>query len=168
MEYSKLVSLIREELDRAAQGRPDTAPDNIPLSRAKQLAAAVEAEAQRIGVRAVIAIADRGAHPILVHAMDDAYIASYDIAVQKAYTVVALKMSSAALKPLAQPGAPLYGIQHTNDGRIVIFGGGEPLRVSDGRIIGGLGVSGGSEEQDTALAAFGRNVFDRLIEQSTP
>jgi len=168
MEYSKLVSLIREELDRAAQAASSAISDNIPLSLAKKLAAAVEDEAERRGVRAVIAVTDRGAHPILVHAMDDAYIASYDIAVQKAYTVVALKMSSKDLKPLAQPGAPLYGIQHTNDGRIVIFGGGEPLCGSDGRIIGGLGVSGGSEEQDTALAAFGKAVFAQLIGQVTP
>ncbi len=71
MEYSKLVSLIREELDRAAQAASSAIPDNIPLSLAKKLAAAVEDEAERRGVRAVIAVTDRGAHPILVHAMDD-------------------------------------------------------------------------------------------------
>ena len=78
---------------------------------------------------------------------------------------MALKMSTMTLKPLAQPGASLYGIQFTNDGQIVIFGGGEPLKIGD-RIIGGLGVSGGSEEQDAALAAFGADFFDRLVKNA--
>ena len=59
-------------------------------------------------------------------------------------------------------GASLYGIQFTNDGQIVIFGGGEPLKIGD-RVIGGLGVSGGSEEQDAALAAYGAEIFARLV-----
>ena len=58
-------------------------------------------------------------------------------------------------------GGPLYGIQFTNEGHIVIFGGGEPLMNANGEIIGGLGVSGGSEEQDTALAAYGKKLFER-------
>ena len=71
---------------------------------------------------------------------------------------MALKMSTAALKELAQPGGELYGIQHTNGGRIVIFGGGVPI-VRDGEVIGGLGISGGSEAQDTALAQYGEKVI---------
>ena len=90
--------------------------------------------------------------------MDDSYIASYDVAFNKAYTSVALKMSTIKLKELSQPRGPLYGIQQTNEGKIVVFGGGEPL-ILDGKLIGGLGVSGGSEEQDTGLAAFGSSVL---------
>ena len=66
-------------------------------------------------------------------------------------------MSTIQLKGLSQPGGPLYGIQNTNQGRIVIFGGGEPL-VHNGRVLGGLGVSGGTEEQDTALAEYGKQI----------
>ncbi len=132
----------------------------LTLADARRLSAAVRAEAARIGVNAVVAISDRAGRPILVECMDDAYIASYDIALNKAYTVTALKMSTSQLKPLAQPGNPLYGIQFTNQGQIVIFGGGEPLRVGD-TIVGGLGVSGGSEEQDTALAEFGKQIFEQ-------
>lgn len=94
--------------------------------------------------------------------MDDSFIASYDVAFNKAYTVVGLKISTIELKKLAQPGGPLYGIQNTNDGKIVIFGGGEPLMIG-GRIAGGLGVSGGTEDEDTALAAYGRQVFMELV-----
>ena len=71
-------------------------------------------------------------------------------------------MSTIDLKPLAQPGASLYGIQFTNEGKIVVFGGGDPLYFG-GRIVGGLGVSGGTEEQDTALSAYGAQYFKDYI-----
>ena len=138
-----------------------TAARRLNLETARALSEQIRKKANEMGVQAVVAIADRGGHPILVEAMDDAYIASYDIAVNKAFTVVSLKMSTSELKPLAQPGGSLYGIQFTNQGKIVIFGGGEPLKNSAGEIIGGLGVSGGSEEQDTALAAFGKKLFEK-------
>ena len=135
----------------------------MTLTLAEKIADAVLAEASRVGVKAVVCVSDAGGHPRLVKSMDDAYIASYDVAVNKAFTVVALKMATIDLKPLAQPGESLYGIQFTNNGKIVIFGGGDPLTNEDGTIIGGLGVSGGSEEQDTALSAFGKTYFERLI-----
>ena len=132
---------------------------SITLARAREISAAVMAEAERMGVKAVVCVSDCAGNPVLVERMDDAFVASYDVAVNKAFTVVALKMSTIALKPLAQPGGSLYGIQFTNGGRIVIFGGGDPLTDSDGFIIGGLGVSGGTEEQDTALSAYGKKIF---------
>ena len=132
------------------------------LEMAKKLAAAVEDKAREIGVNAVVAISDSAARPVLVECMDDAYIASYDVAFNKAYTVAALKMSTIELKPLSQPGASLYGIQFTNDGKIVIFGGGDPLKIGD-KIVGGLGVSGGTEEQDTFLSKYGAEIFSQLI-----
>jgi len=132
----------------------------MTLERAEKLADAVMAEAKRMGVRAVVCVSDAAGHPKLVKCMDDAYIASYDVAVNKAFTVVALKMSTMTLKPLAQPGASLYGIQFTNGGKIVVFGGGDLLTDGKGAIIGGLGVSGGSEEQDTALSLYGKRYFE--------
>ncbi len=131
------------------------------LDKAKKLALIVENEAKRIGVKAVVAISNSGARPVLVECMDDSYIASYDVAFNKAYTVVALKMPTSKLKTLSQPNQPLYGIQFTNQGQIVIFGGGEPL-YKDGKIVGGLGVSGGTEEQDTYLAEFGAKAWEEL------
>ena len=132
----------------------------MTLSMAEKLSNAVLAEAARIGVKAVVCVSDGAGNPKIVKSMDDAYIASYDVAVNKAFTVVALKMPTITLKPLAQPGASLYGIQFTNGGKIVIFGGGDPLVGEKGKIIGGLGVSGGSEDQDTALSEFGRKYFE--------
>ena len=135
----------------------------MTLSLAEKIAEAVLAEAARVGVKAVVCVSDAAGNPKLVKCMDDAYLASYDVAVNKAYTVVALKMPTIELKPLAQPGESLYGIQFTNGGRIVIFGGGDPLKNDDGVIIGGLGVSGGSEDQDTALSLYGRTYFETKL-----
>lgn len=134
---------------------------NMTLDMALALAETVRKKASEIGVKAVVAIADRGAHPVLVQCMDDSYIASYDIALNKAYTCVSLKMPTWKLSELAKPGSSLYGIQFTNQGKIVIFGGGEPLYNRKGEIIGAIGVSGGSESEDTALAAYGKEIFEK-------
>ncbi len=134
---------------------------NISLSQARLLSEKVRAKAYEMGVNAVVAVSNNAGNPVLVECMDDSYIASYDVALNKAFTVVSLKMSTSTLKPLSQPGGSLYGIQFTNGGKIVIFGGGEPLCNSKGDIIGGLGVSGGTEEQDTALAEYGKQIFEK-------
>ncbi|MBE6701412.1 MAG: heme-binding protein [Ruminococcaceae bacterium] len=136
--------------------------DNVTLDLARKIIHKVEEKAKEMGVKAVVAVADRGGRTIAVECMDDSYIASYDIAVNKAYTCVSLKMSTKKLSTLAQPGQSLYGIQFTNNGKIVIFGGGEPLCVN-GKVIGAVGVSGGSEEQDTLLGAYAKDVFNNLI-----
>lgn len=134
----------------------------MTLEAAKKTIEAVEKKASEMGVKAVTAVADAGGNPIAVQCMDDAFIASYDIAVNKAFTVVSLKMPTKNLATLAAPGGSLYGIQFTNNGKIVIFGGGEPLRGKDGVIIGGLGVSGGTAEQDTLLGEYGKAFFESL------
>lgn len=136
--------------------------DAITLDDAKFLAEKVERRAREMGVNAVVAIADDGGNLKLCECMDNSYLASRDIAVNKAYTVVALKMPTSKLAALAAPGGSLYGIQHTNGGRIVIFGGGDPLELR-GKIVGGIGVSGGSAEQDTELSAYGRKIFNEYF-----
>ena len=134
---------------------------DMTLDMALALSEAVRAKASEIGVKAVVAVSNRGGNPVLVQCMDDSYIASYDIALNKAYTSVALKMPTCRLSELAKPGSSLYGIQFTNQGKIVIFGGGEPLCNRKGEIIGAIGVSGGSESEDTALAAYGKEIFEK-------
>ena len=136
----------------------DSMQKKVTLDVARKLIHKVEEKAKEMGVNAVVAVANDGGNIVAVECMDDSYIASYDIAVNKAFTCAALKMPTTTLKELAQPGKDLYGIQFTNNGRIVIFGGGVPLKNGD-RTIGGLGVSGGSEEQDTLLAEYGERVF---------
>ena len=134
----------------------------MTLALAKSLIEKIENKAKEIGLAVVIAVSDQAGRITAVHSMDGAFIASYDIAVNKTYTSAALKMSTADLANMAQPGQPLYGIQHTNEGKIVIFGGGEPLEV-EGKIIGALGVSGGTAEQDIMLASYGKEIFKEVI-----
>ena len=155
----------KKEIDAlAAQVAESVAASlRISLPQARKLILAVEKRAAEMGVNAVVAVGDSSGNIIAVESMEDAYIASYDIAVNKVFTSVSLKMSTAQLKPLAQPGASLYGIQFTNKGKIVIFGGGEPLKRGK-TIVGGLGVSGGTEEQDTLLAEYGVKEFQKIIE----
>ena len=158
----KQISVLVEEIVRGAKGKSGCCGKHkMTKEKARALTKAVEARAREMGVNAVIAVSDAGGNPVSVQAMDGAYLASWDVALQKSYTVVALKMSTAELAKLAAPGGSLYGIQFTNQGKIVIFGGGEPLET-DGQIVGGLGVSGGTAEQDTALAAYGRQVFKEV------
>ena len=158
MNESEIKKIVQDTISNFRFDR-----SQMTLTLAEKLANAVLAEAKRIGVKAVVCVSDAAGNPKLVKCMDDAYLASYDVAVNKAYTVVALKMPTIELKPLAQPGASLYGIQFTNNGKIVIFGGGDPLKDENGNIVGGLGVSGGSEEQDTALSEFGKTYFETKI-----
>ncbi len=161
MQDDKLSELVEKIVRNEIAERKASNPV-VTLSLAKKLAQKIEEKAEQMGVSIVVAVTDKGARPVLVECMDDAYIASYNIALNKAYTGVAVKMSTSALKILAQPNEPLYGIQFTNDGKIVIFGGGEPLRVGD-TVVGGLGVSGGTEEQDTLLAEYGKEIFSKLL-----
>ena len=135
---------------------------NLTLQKAELLAQKVLQQAAEMGVRAVVAVADSAGNPVLCKRMDDAFLASWDIAFNKAYTVTALKMSTAKLSSLAAPGGELYGIQFTCGGKIVIFGGGNPLLDQNGLLVGGLGVSGGTEGQDTALSEYGAEIFKQL------
>jgi uncharacterized protein GlcG (DUF336 family) len=153
--------MTEQEIKKLAEQVIGQLNDGMTLDLANALIEKVKEKAREMGVNAVIAVSNAAAQPVAVQSMNGAYIASYDIAVQKAFTVVSLKMSTSTLKPLAQPGGSLYGIQFTNAGKIVVFGGGEPLKNPQGEIIGGIGVSGGSEEQDTKLAAYGKEIFEK-------
>ncbi|MBO5336568.1 MAG: heme-binding protein [Lachnospiraceae bacterium] len=138
------------------------ASSTMNLDLALRLMEKVEAEAARMGVKAVVAVSDASGRPVAIHCMDGAYIGSYDVALNKTYTSVAFQMSTAKLAELAAPGGSLYGIQHTNEGKIVIFGGGEPLYLDD-VLIGAIGVSGGTAEQDTKLGEYGKNILKEVI-----
>ena len=138
------------------------ATESITLQQAKRLISRVEQRAAQMGVNAVVAVTNAAARPVAIECMDNSFIASYDVALNKAYTVVALKMSTIKLKSMTNPGDSLYGIQFTNNGQIVIFGGGDPLEYN-GTIIGGLGVSGGTEEQDTLLSEYGASILQEIM-----
>lgn len=131
----------------------------ITLDVATQLIAASEDRADEVGVPMCIAVVDGGGNLVAFHRMDDALLASVSIAQNKAYSAVSLKMSTETVAELAQPGEALYGIGGTNDGRIVTFGGGIPLETDDG-VVGAVGVSGGSPEEDVDVATAAVEAFD--------
>src|SRR5699024_12671630 len=108
----------------------------------KELIDAAEKEAASIDVHMVISIVDAGGNLIATHRMDDAWIASLDVAQNKAWTSVALKMPTVDLAEATVPNGELSGLNRTNQGRIVVFGGGYPLE-KDGKVVGAVGVSGG-------------------------
>lgn len=132
---------------------------HVPLDTAKTLLDAAEAEAEHIDVPMCIAVMDEGANLVAFHRMDGALLASVDIAQNKAYTAVTIELDSETVGELAQPGEELYGIGGTNDGRIVTFGGGIPLEV-DETVVGAVGVSGGSVEEDVTVAEAAVDTFD--------
>lgn len=131
------------------------------LDLAKKLIEGAEKEAAKIGVQMVISVVDEGGNLIAVHRMDDAWLASIDIAQNKAWTSVALKMPTSNLAEATVPKAELYGLNTTNQGRLVVFGGGFPL-VKEGKVIGGVGVSGGAVSEDVQVAEAAVKVFEEL------
>ena len=128
------------------------------LKKAEEICEAVMTKAREIGVLSVCAVCDSGGNLICLKRDDDAYIASINVAANKAYTSVSLKMPTKMLAELTKPGDPLYGIQH-QDSKLVVFGGGIPI-YENGTIVGGFGVSGGNLEQDTFLADYADNLFN--------
>lgn len=152
-----VVKIVLKELKNS-----DPREKQMSLKTATILVEAVQKKAENLGVRVVIAVSDAAGIPVVIHCMDDSYIGSYDVAVNKTYTAVAFKMSTRKLGELAKPGEALYGIQYTNQGKVVIFGGGEPLYIEKD-LVGAIGVSGGSVLEDTELATYGKAIFEEVI-----
>ena len=134
----------------------------MSLKLAVSLIEKVEEKAREMDMRVVIAVYDASGTQVAVHCMDGAYHGSFDVALNKTYTSTAFQMSTKELSRLCQPGQDLYGLQFSNEGKVMILGGGEPLMVGD-TMIGALGVSGGTATQDTELAAYGRAMLKDVI-----
>lgn len=163
MEIEKISEAIEKVVKEMGidTGKYTVSKKSVSLELAEKLTKAVIEEAKSRNMKIVVAVSDCSGNPICVKCMDDSFIASYKIAIDKAYTVVALKMPTKDLARLANPnGGSLYGIQNV-DPRIVIFGGGEPLKIN-GEIVGGVAVSGGTAEQDTAMGEFAERKFKEI------
>jgi uncharacterized protein GlcG (DUF336 family) len=125
---------------------------SITLEQAEQLSEAAKTKARAIGVPMNIAIVDEGANLVSFHRMDNAWLGSVDISIRKAKTARFFDMNTGELGKLSQPGGPLYGIEHSNGG-LITFPGGVLLKDASGKIVGAVGVSGGSVEQDHEVAS---------------
>ena len=135
-----------------SEGRIDMLTVN--LETARRVIETVEAKANSLGCPMNIAVVDAGGNLVAHVRMDNARIGAIDIAINKAWTACAFDMETAELGRYSQPGAPFFSIHASNGGRVMLLAGGVPLRQA-GQIIGALGVSGGSDEQDSACANAG-------------
>ncbi len=133
----------------------------LTLTTAKKLLEIAEERARQMGLNSDIAIVDEGANLIAFYRMDNAKIAGIDIAIGKAWTSVAMQMPTANLAQTALPGGATFGINTTNQGKVVILGGGIPL-VHDGKVVGGIGVSGGTSAQDIDVANAAVQAFESM------
>lgn len=147
--------MLNEELEDET-----TTMSEINASTAQDLIAAAEEKAVEIDVPMCIAVMDDGADLVAFHRMDGALLASIDIAQNKAYSAVSLKMDTDTIHDVSQPGESLYGLGTTNDGRIVTFGGGYQLKGEGETVVGGIGVSGGDVAEDMEVAQAGVEAFE--------
>ena len=130
----------------------------VTLADARRVMAAAEKKAAEIGQPMNIAVADGGGNLVSHARMDGAWIGSIDISIKKAFTSRAFDIATKDLADHSQSGGQFFGIHASNDGRIMIFAGGIPLK-QDGVVVGSIGVSGGSGEQDHTVAEAGAAAF---------
>lgn len=126
----------------------------LTLADARRVIAAAEQKAAEIGQPMNIAVADAGGNLISHVRMDNAWLGSVDISINKAFTARAFDVSTKDLATQSQSGGQFFGIHASNGGRVMIFAGGIPLK-QDGVVVGAIGVSGGSGEQDHSVAEAG-------------
>ncbi|MBY5313510.1 heme-binding protein [Rhizobium leguminosarum] len=133
----------------------------LTLDDAKLMLSAAEAKAVEFGIAYNVAVVDAGGHLVAFVRQDDALIGSIDLAIKKAVTARLFDKRTDYLATLAQPGEPLFGIDQSNDGNVIIFGGGLPV-AKEGRLIGAVGASAGSVEQDIVVAQAAVSAMDHL------
>jgi uncharacterized protein GlcG (DUF336 family) len=138
-------------------------PQQVPsmsLEDARQLIGAAEKKADELGVPYNIAVVDAGGNLIAHARMDGAWLGSINISINKAWTARAFDMPTGELAKMAQSGKPLFGINSTNHEKVVIFAGGAPIKIDD-VVIGALGASGGTVEQDQKVADAALEAFTK-------
>ncbi|MCD8404234.1 heme-binding protein [Tenacibaculum dicentrarchi] len=131
---------------------------NITLSEAKKVIASATLKAVALNTKMSISVVDASASLIAFERMDGAFIGPIDIAMKKAKTAALFGKDTSILGELSQPGEPLYNIEHSNNG-LITFAGGVPIKNKDGIIIGAIGVSGSTVENDLEVAKAGANAI---------
>lgn len=126
----------------------------LQLADARRILAAAQKKADEIGQPMNVAVVDEGGNLLAFERMANAWLGSIDISMNKAWTARAFDIETKALAGESQSGGQFFGIHASNGGRVMIFAGGVPLRQG-GKVLGGLGISGGSGEQDQAVAEAG-------------
>ncbi len=135
-----------------------TTHESLDINDARRIIAAATKKAEAIGQPMNIAVVCAGGHLLAFERMPDAWLGSVDIAIKKAFTSRAFNIETKALADLSQSGDQFFGIHASNDGKIMIFAGGVPVKKG-GVVIGAVGVSGGLGKQDHAVAEAGAEAF---------
>lgn len=146
-----VIELISEKLS--------STENNLSLEKARKIIRAGEKKAKEMNLSAVFAVVNSEGNLIIEERMDNAILVSVEVAYKKAYTAAALKLNTQDLTALVQPGAMFYGLQ--SDPKYIVFGGGMLLKV-DGKIVGAVGVSGGSAQEDMEIAKACVNAFETI------
>lgn len=131
---------------------------NITLAQAEKAIVTAKEKSTAIDTKMNIAIVDSGANLVAFARMDGAWLGSLDIAIKKAKTARYFDMNTGSIGELSQPGQPLFNIEHSNNG-LITFPGGVPIKNAAGEIIGAIGVSGSSVENDHTVAEAGASVI---------
>ena len=131
---------------------------NITLAQAEKAIEAAKQKAAAIETKMNIVVVDGGANVVALVRMDGAWLGSLDIATKKAKTARYFDMNTGVLGELSQPGGSLYNIEHSNGG-LITFPGGIPIKNAQGEVIGAIGVSGSSVENDHTVAEAGASTF---------
>jgi uncharacterized protein GlcG (DUF336 family) len=132
---------------------------NISLQQAEKIIKAAQQKAEQLGTLMNIAVVDSGTNLTAFTRMDGAWLGSIDISIKKARTARFFNMNTGEIGKLSQPGGSLYNIEHSNGG-LITFPGGVLIKNKEGEIIGAIGVSGSSVENDHAVAEAGANAVD--------
>ena len=146
-----VIELISEKLS--------STENNLSLEKARKIIRAGEKKAKEMNLSAVFAVVNSEGNLIIEEKMDNAILVSVEVAYKKAYTAAALKLNTQDLTALVQPGAMFYGLQ--SDPKYIVFGGGMLLKV-DGKIVGAVGVSGGSAQEDMEIAKACVKAFETI------
>ncbi len=133
---------------------------DLPLEAAEEIVAAAKKKAFELNTRMDIAVVDAGGNLKAFARMDGAWLGSIDISIRKARTARWFDMNTGEIGKLSQPGGPLFGIEHSNGG-LITFPGGVPLRNRKGEIVGAIGVSGSTVENDHAVAMAGAKALGK-------
>ena len=131
---------------------------HVSYEQAEMAIASAIAKSNKLGTQMCIAVVDSGANLKAFTRMNGAWVGSIDIAIKKAKTACFFGMNTGQIGQLSQPGGPLYSIEHSNDG-LITFPGGIPIVDKDGVLIGAIGVSGSSVENDHQVAKAGVEVI---------
>ena len=154
--YEEEASAREELCDRVVAAVKETlgmSEKQFNLETLQSMALRAQEKARELGVPCVFAAVDDGGNLVLFQRMEGSLLISMDVAQGKAFTAMSMKMPTDEVGKLCQPGQPFYGLENSKPGKFVLFGGGFPF-VVDGKVVGGIGVSGGTAEQDMEIARY--------------